>query len=112
MRSSLVILLSMGLGQGAANAEARQYTLDPKASQIVIHVGKSGLFRFAGHEHDVVVGSFRGKAVVDPEQIERSSVEITIDAASLRITGKGRPAQDVSEVQANMTGPKCLDLGG
>jgi polyisoprenoid-binding protein YceI len=110
MRPLMVAALTLGLGQRAANAESRLYSLDPKAGQIVIHVGKSGLFRFAGHEHDVVVGSFRGKVAVDPEQVGRSSVDITIDAASLRVTGKGEPAEDVAEVQATMVGPKCLDV--
>ena len=105
----MVVLLALGLGQGAAQAEPRELTLDAQASRIVIHVGKSGMLRFAGHEHDVLVDSLRGKAVVDPERIERSSVDVTIDAASLRATRKGAPAKDLAEVQANMMGPKCLD---
>jgi polyisoprenoid-binding protein YceI len=106
----MVLLSVLGLGEGAAQAESRQYTLDPKASQIAVHVGKAGLFGFAGHEHDVVVGNFRGSVTLDPEQLGRSSVDITIDSASLRVTGKGEPAKDVPEVQATMVGPKCLDV--
>ena len=44
-----------------------------------------------------------------PTRIARSSVEVTFDAAALRVTGKGEPAKDVPEVQSAMTGPKCLD---
>jgi len=103
----MVVLQALGLGTGVAQAEPRQYTLDPKASEIVVHVGKAGLFRFAGHEQDVVAGTFRGKVNVDPEQIGQSSVELTVDAASLRVTGRGESARDV---QAKMLGPKCLDV--
>jgi len=103
----MVVLPALGLEQGVAQAELRHYALDAKASEIVVHVGKSGLFRFAGHEQDVVVGSFGGKVKVDPEQIGRSSVDITVDAASLRVTGRGDSAKDV---QAKMLGPKCLDV--
>jgi polyisoprenoid-binding protein YceI len=110
MRCLMIIPVALALGQGAARAESGPYTLDPKASQIAIHVGKSGLFGFAGHEHDVVVGSFHGKVVVDPDEIRRSTVEISIDAASLRVTGQGEPAKDVSDVQATMVGPQCLDV--
>ena len=102
----MVVLQALGLGQGAAQAEPRQYTLNPKASEIAVHVGKAGLFRFAGHEQDVVAGHFRGTVNVDPER-RRSSVEITVDAASLRVTGSGESAKDV---QAKMLGPKCLDV--
>src|SRR3954471_17274391 len=108
-RSSMVVLLALGLGPGAAQAEPEQLTLDVKASRIVIHVGKAGMLRFAGHEHDVLVDRLHGNAVVDPERIERSSVDVTIDAASLRVTREGAPAKDLAEVQATMVGPKCLD---
>jgi polyisoprenoid-binding protein YceI len=107
VRSSLVALQMLGLGQGTAHGGPRQYTLDPKASEIVVHVGTAGLLRFAGHEQDVVAGSFRGTVNVDPEQIERSSVDVTVDAASLRVTARGDSAK---EVQAKMLGPKCLDV--
>jgi polyisoprenoid-binding protein YceI len=110
MRSLLLVAAALALGPGTARAESRQYTLDAKASQIAIHVGKSGLFAFAGHEHDVGVGSFHGKVLVDPDDIRRSTVEIAIDAASLRVTGRGEPAKDVTEVQATMVGPQCLDV--
>ena len=103
----MVVLQTLGLGTGVAQAEPQQYTIDPKASEIIVHVGKSGPFRFAGHEQDVVAGSFRGTVNLDPEQIGRSSVEITVDAASLRVTGRGESAVDV---QAKMLGPKCLDV--
>jgi polyisoprenoid-binding protein YceI len=106
----MVVPVALALTAGAAQADSRQYTLDSKASQIATHVGKSGLFGFAGHEHDVVVGSFHGKVVVDPQQISRSTVEISIDAASLRVTGQGEPAKDVTAVQATMMGPECLDV--
>src|SRR6187402_2418207 len=107
VRSSMVVLQALGLGTGVAEAEPRQYALDPKASEIAVHVGTAGLFRFAGHERDVVAGSFHGTVNVDPEQIGRSSVDITVDAASLRVTGRGESARDV---QAKMLGPKCLDV--
>jgi polyisoprenoid-binding protein YceI len=103
----MVVLQAFGVGQGVVQAAPRKYTLDPQASEIAVHVGKTGLFRFAGHEQDVVVGGFRGTVNLDPEQIGRSSVEITVDAASLRVSGSGESAKDV---QVKMLGPKCLDV--
>ena len=93
-----------------AQAERSRFILDPGASRMVIHVGKAGLFGFAGHEHEIGVGSLAGVVVADPEHIGDASVELTFDAASLRVTGKGEPAIDVPKVQEAMLGPKCLNV--
>jgi polyisoprenoid-binding protein YceI len=95
----------------SARAAARRYTLDPAQSRVEIHVGKTGLFGFAGHEHEVVAGSFHGSATFDPDRVAASAVDLTIDAAALRVTGQGEPAGDVPKVQAAMVGPTCLDAG-
>jgi polyisoprenoid-binding protein YceI len=94
----------------AVAAGARRYTLDPAASRIVIHVGKAGVFGFAGHEHEVVAGLSRGIATVDLDRVDLSTVEVTFDAAALRVTGKGEPPEDVPKVQQTMLGPECLDV--
>src|SRR4029077_225378 len=94
----------------AVAAGSRRYTLDPAGSRMVIHVGKAGVFGFAGHEHEVVAGPPRGTATVDPERIGLTTVEVTFDAATLRVTGKGEPREDVPKVQQAMLGPECLDV--
>jgi len=94
-----------------AQAAPRVYTLDPVRSRLTIQVGKAGLFGFAGHEHQVVAGAFRGIATFDPERLGQSSVDLTFDAGALRVTGKGEPPEDVPQVQATMVGPTCLDAG-
>jgi polyisoprenoid-binding protein YceI len=76
----------------------------------VVRVGKAGVFGFAGHEHEVVAGSFEGTVLADAENLNRSSVELKFAAASLRVTGKGEPQKDVPKVQEAMVGPKCLDV--
>ncbi len=99
---------------GPAQAAPRVYTLDPAHSRLTIHVGKAGLFGFAGHEHEVVAGAFRGTATFDPErpaQSSQASVDLTFDAGTLRVTGQGEPPADVPQVQAAMVGATCLDAG-
>jgi polyisoprenoid-binding protein YceI len=103
-----LILLVNGWSHGAL-AEARHYRLDTASSRVVLHVGKAGLFRFAGHEHEVVAVLREGAASVDPDRVPSSSVELTFDVAALRVTGKGEPPDDVPKVQEAMLGPKCLD---
>lgn len=92
-----------------ARAETRRYALDASASQVVVHVGKSGLLAVAGHEHEVVSGGLHGTVSADPERVEQASVDVWFDAGALRVTGKGEPAGDVPSVQETMLGPEVLD---
>jgi polyisoprenoid-binding protein YceI len=101
--------LLLTLLAGMASAEPRRYVIDPAPRQIVIHVGKSGVLGFAGHDHEVVGAVTQGTAVIDQQRLEASSVELAFDAASLRVTGRGEPAGDVPKVQEAMVGPECLD---
>jgi polyisoprenoid-binding protein YceI len=109
MRTLAITALALVLAVPIARAAPRRYLLDPAQSRVEIHVGKTGLFGFAGHEHEVVAGAFRGSATFDPERVAASMVDLTFDAAALRVTGQGEPAGDVPKVQAAMLGPECLD---
>jgi polyisoprenoid-binding protein YceI len=91
-------------------AGARVYAVEAEASTVAIHVGKSGLFRFAGHEHEVVAPAVGGEVVADARDLARSSVWVRFEAASLRVLAKGEPPEDVPKVQATMLGPKVLDV--
>jgi polyisoprenoid-binding protein YceI len=99
------------VAEAPAQAAPRVFTLDPAHSRLTIHVGKAGLFGFAGHEHEVIAGTFRGTATFDPERPAQSSVDLTFDAGALHVTGQGEPAADVPQVQAAMVGATCLDAG-
>jgi len=76
----------------------------------MVHVGKTGIGSFAGHEHDVVAPTLRGQVLADLEELSRSSVDIEVNARALKITGD-EPAQDVHKVQQTMSGSKVLDVG-
>jgi len=91
--------------------DTRTYAVDPEASRVLVQVGKSGVFGFAGHTHEVEAPGVTGEVVADDEDLSRSSVSLTFQAASLRVTGKGEPAKDVPKVQETMLGPKVLDAG-
>jgi polyisoprenoid-binding protein YceI len=91
-----------------AAQEPRTFTVDASASSVLVLVGKAGLFKFAGHEHEVAAPVLRGEVVVQPD-VHRSSISLSFDAAALKVTGKGEPAGDVAEVQDAMIGPKVLD---
>jgi len=108
-RARAFVTLLFAASAAAAAAAEQGYTVVADESVVRIHVGKSGLFAFAGHEHEVVAPSVRGTVLADPADLARSSVTLSFDAADLKVTGEGEPAKDVPEVQETMTGPKVLD---
>ena len=110
-RWGVLVILVWALSGRMASAEPHAYAVDPARSRIVVHVGKTGLFGFAGHEHEVLAPVKRGALVVDLAHVEGSSVDLKVDARALRVTGRGEPPKDVAKVQETMVGPACLDAG-
>lgn len=105
----MVAFLAIVAAVGAGTVQS--YVVAPEESTVTIRVGKAGLFKFAGHEHEVVAPALRGEVVADTSDLSRSSVWVTFEAAALRVTGRGEPPEDVPKVQAAMLGPKVLDVG-
>jgi polyisoprenoid-binding protein YceI len=93
----------------ALGAAADAYVVDPAASEVLVQVGKAGLFKFAGHTHEVAAPVAEGRIEADAADLSRSSVTLSFQAAALRVTGKGDPPEDVPKVQEAMLGPKVLD---
>lgn len=91
-------------------AQSHPYTIDPAGSRIVVHVGKTGLFGFAGHEHEIRAPLGGGTLIVDPAHVEASSADLRFDARTLRVVDQGEPPKDVPKVQEAMVGPDCLDV--
>jgi polyisoprenoid-binding protein YceI len=108
---AFLALLAAALGSASWAAAAEQaYTVTAEGSTVRIHVGKTGVFGFAGHEHEVV-SRVEGTVVSDAADLARSSVSLTFDAKSVQvIPSPDEPAKDVPEVQAKMAGPDVLDV--
>src|SRR5262245_30363496 len=93
-----------------APAAQRTYAIVPAESKVKVHVGRSGLFGFAGHEHEVVGNVAQGEVIGDDQNLAQSSVTLEFDLTQLKVTGEGEPAEDVPKVQAKMLGPEALDV--
>jgi len=85
------------------------YTVDAARSSVVIHVGRSGLFSFAGHTHTVVAPAVQGRVVAVEGDLSRSAVRLSFETAQLTVLERGEPAGDAPKVQEAMIGPKVLD---
>ena len=106
-----MLALCLGLVAVAPLGTAtRTFQIDPARSRASIDVGKAGAFSFAGHTHEVAIPAVNGTVMVEPDAVEHSTVRLEIDAASLKVTGKGDPPKDVPEIQRVMLSDKVLDV--
>ena len=91
-------------------AAPRTFVVDPAASSVRIHVGKSGAFSFAGHKHEVVAPALSGEVTADAADLSASRVTLTFEAPALKVLPEGEPAGDPPKVEEAMRGPKVLDV--
>jgi polyisoprenoid-binding protein YceI len=84
--------------------------VDAAASEVSVHVGKAGLFSFAGHAHEVAARRLAGQVVVDLDRPGRSTVSLRLGTAGLAVVGDSEPPQDVAKIQETMSGPRVLDV--
>lgn len=93
----------------ARGASARTYEVVASRSSAMIHVGKAGLFKGFGHEHDITVTTMSGRVDFAPADPAMSRVSLAFEAPSLRVVPDGGPPKDVAKVQETMLGPDVLD---
>lgn len=87
-----------------------QFVIDPAMSTITLHVGKTGIFSVAGHDHEIVAPVSEGEIALDRLDVSRSRISIRFDARALKVSGKGEPAGDVAEVQQVMLSDRVLNV--
>ena len=105
-----VVVLTMTAGLGGAVQTNQEFRIDPAATSVVVHVGRAGLFKFAGHDHEVAAPGVEGRISLDSSDPSRSRVMVRFDAKALKVTGRGEPAGDVAEVQRTMLSDRVLDV--
>ena len=108
VRATLLAGLVLAGGREVDAADTT-YTLDKARSSLVIHVGKAGLFSFAGHEHVVTAQKLEGQILAAADDLSRSRLTLTFATAGLRVEEQGEPAGDAVKVQEAMVGPRVLD---
>jgi len=81
----------------------------PEGDGIRIHVAKRGLFSPFAHDHDFEVTRWRGGAAIPGGDPARASLEVVLEASSLRDREKGLSSGDRGRVEAQAAGPEILD---
>ena len=104
-------ILALAVAGAAAPAAEVKYDVDAARSSVTIHVGRSGVFGFAGHTHTVTAPALQGHVIAGEGDLSRSSVRLSFETARLAVLERGEPAGDAPKVQEAMLGPKVLDAG-
>jgi polyisoprenoid-binding protein YceI len=99
----------LALTAAAGPAAETLYAVDAARSSVIVHVGRSGAFSFAGHTHAVSAPALEGRVVAAGGDLSQSSVRLSFETARLTVLERGEPAGDAPKVQEVMLGPKVLD---
>ena len=91
-KASFLIILCFCVG--TTSIRAQEKPIDVTRSKIVVHVGKTGFFSMAGHEHQVSAPLKEGAI----NESSRGHVWFRVDARLLTVM----PEKDQAEVQATM----------
>ena len=103
-RAWIIVIAAISLiSPCAANAQQRQ--IDTNKSVMVIHVGKSGVFSGFAHNHVIAAPIISGRVSTS----NPLSVELRVDARTLRVRDPDASEKDRNEIQKTMLGPEVLD---
>ncbi len=93
----------------AAGEGPETLAVDPAASHVRVHLGRSGLLKAFGHDHEIDAPVAEGRVDVADADPARSSVRLRFEAGRLAIVPGTEPAKDVPKVEERMRGPEVLD---
>jgi polyisoprenoid-binding protein YceI len=79
--------------------------IDPAHSKITVHAYKSGLFSFAGHDHEISAPIASG--AIDEDKRE---VELRVNSADLQVLDPKETEKNRAEIRSTMLGPKLMEV--
>lgn len=94
-------LLVAGMTSVAA-VESDTYRVVSDESDLVVHVGRSGIFKMFGHDHRIRADRITGTVRWNADVPKPSELVIEIDAGSLVVADEGIGDEERTEVQATM----------
>jgi polyisoprenoid-binding protein YceI len=104
IRSFALTLVVSALAGHFQPAQAATQDIDVEHSTLTIRVYKTGLFSAFAHDHEINAPIRQGGFDED-----KQTVDLNVDARTLRVVDPGVSASDRMQIQATMLGPKVLD---
>jgi polyisoprenoid-binding protein YceI len=86
-----------------------RYILDASASRFQAQVGVGGLLSMFGHEHTIALREFSGDVTAKPGALDRGSLHLTIQAASLAEVAPGFSEADRKKIDRDLR-EKALEV--
>jgi len=108
--SPVTLLLPFLFASGPEAGSSEVLTVDVAASRVRIHLGRSGLLKILGHDHEIEAPLAEGRVEVVGGDPARSSVRLRFDARRLAVVPGSEPAGDIPKVEDRMRGPEVLDV--
>lgn len=99
--AAMLIAVTAAAQQGANSGRP----IDQQKSAITLRVYKTGLLSAFAHNHEIRAPIQQGTF-----DDQKRTVELTVEAKELRVLDPDASASDRIQVQANMVGPKVLDV--
>ncbi len=107
---ALAWLVVFAAAAGSLEAQPEAYAVDPAASHVRIHLGRTGLMKFLGHDHEIEAPLAEGRVDVADDDPTRSRVALRFESARLAVVPGSEPARDVAKVEERMRGPEVLEV--
>jgi polyisoprenoid-binding protein YceI len=111
MRARWTVMTLLGVIAAAAPARGAGASLQggPETGRVVVNVAKRGLFSAFAHDHALEVTRWRARGDVPGGDPARASVEVVLEAASLRERNEALSAGDRKKVESQTAGREVLD---
>lgn len=95
---------------GRLEARTEAYAVDPAASHVRIHLDRTGLMKFLGHDHEIEAPVAEGRVEVVDRDPALSNVTLRFETARLSVVPGSEPADDIAKVEERMRGPEVLEV--
>ena len=105
---SLTWLVVFSAAAVRLEAQPQAYEIDSTASRVRIHLGRAGLMKFLGHDHQIEAPIAEGRVEVLDGDPARSSVALRFESARLAVVPGSEPVDDIVKVEERMRGPEVL----
>jgi polyisoprenoid-binding protein YceI len=99
-KRTILLVLILFISKGLLAAE--QHCVVPGSGHFKIHVGTSGLFGGLGHSHSIEAQKVTGCAMIDSNDVARSSVKLEFPTADIKVIDPGESEKDRADVQKTM----------
>jgi polyisoprenoid-binding protein YceI len=110
LRAAVLLAASVLLASPEAVRAGEVYVVAPGSTRVRLHLGRAGLLKFLGHDHEIEVPVSRGTVEVEESAPGRSSVELHFASRALAVEPGSEPGGDISRVEARMRGTEVLDV--